>query len=110
SPLGVALAVLSLVLTMLALLLQNGIYLVVAWLHQSEATPTMSTVARRLLSRFGTLLRRPSSFLLIPYLMVVLPLAHIGIGSALTGWVTVPAFVSDELLKEPMHAVIYTAA
>lgn len=110
SPLGVTIAVVSLVLTLLALLVQNGIYLVVAWQRQSEVTPTPRGVVRTLLPRLGALLRRPSTLLLIPYLLVIVPLAHVGAGSALTGWVTIPAFVVDELLKEPLHAVLYTAA
>ena len=109
SPLGLGVAIVSLVLTVAALILQTGILLSVAWLRQSGVTPTAAAVTRQLLSRGSVLVRRADSLLLVPYLLLIVPLAHIGISSVLTSWVTVPAFVSDELLKEPLHAALYAA-
>lgn len=109
SPLGVGVAIVSLVLTVAALLAQTGIFLSVAWLRRSGTAPTAAAVFGQLRSRATALLRRADSLLMIPYLMLVVPLAHIGIGSVLTRGVAVPAFVTDELLKEPLHAALYTA-
>lgn len=109
SPLGVGVAIVSLALTVIALIAQTGVFLSVAWLRQSGVRPTAAAVSRQLLSQGSALVRRPDSLLLIPYLVLVVPLAHIGIGSMLTSWVTIPAFVSDELLKEPLHAALYVA-
>lgn len=110
SPLGVGVAVVSLTLTVTALIVQTGVFLSVAWLRQSGTTPTARAVTRQLLSRGSVLFRRADTLLLVPYLLLIVPLAHIGINSVLTSWVTVPAFVSDELIKEPLHAALYTAA
>ncbi|MGX1934243.1 glycerophosphodiester phosphodiesterase family protein [Microbacterium resistens] len=129
NPAGIALAVLSLVLVVVALLLQAALYAAVA-VHRLAAdgrAPVAGEAAettegdraerhdrsaeraglRLVRRRVAELLRRPSSLLLVPYLLLLVPLGQAGIGSVLTRWVAVPAFVSDELLKEPQNAAAY---
>ncbi|MFY9712967.1 MAG: glycerophosphodiester phosphodiesterase, partial [Microbacterium sp.] len=109
SPLGVGIAAVSLVLVVLALLGQTAVFVAVADLRRRDADLSARAVARRMRIRVAALLRRPSTLLLVPYLVLIVPLGHAGIGSILTQWVAIPAFVTDELMKTPLHAVLYTA-
>lgn len=125
SPLGLALAIVSLLLVVLAMLLQSALYAAVAVRRLDDADARSQAgqgapgdadgrapgrAALTLLrARIAALLRRPSSLLLIPYLVLLVPLGQAGIGSVLSRWVAIPAFVSDELLKEPRNALIYAA-
>lgn len=49
---------------------------------------------------------RPSSWLLILYLLVLLPLSGFGFTSALIRWVQVPNFITGELEKDPVFRVL----
>ncbi|MBS1673419.1 MAG: glycerophosphoryl diester phosphodiesterase membrane domain-containing protein [Actinobacteria bacterium] len=121
SPLGLGLAVLSLLLVVLALLMQLALYAAVAATRLDAVTssdPSDPSAADRrpfrsalalLRARITALIRKPTTLLLIPYLLLLVPLGQAGIGSVLSRWVAVPAFVSDELFKEPRTAVLYLA-
>ena len=108
SPLGVGIAGASLVLVVLALLGQTAVFVAVSDARRRDADPNAREIARRIGNRAAALLRRPSTLLLVPYLVLIVPLGHAGIGSVLTQWVAIPAFVTDELMKTPMHAALYT--
>lgn len=108
SPLGVGIAGASLVLVVLALLGQTAVFVAVSDARRRDAYPNARELARRIGIRAAALLRRPSTLLLVPYLVLIVPLGHAGIGSVLTQWVAIPAFVTDELMKTPMHAALYT--
>lgn len=107
SPIGVTIVVVSLLLTVLAALTQFAVFAVVARHRESGGEPGVRTVAAQLRQRLVALVRRPSTLVLIPYLILLLPLGHVGFGSVLTRWVSIPAFVSDELLKSPTTTAIY---
>lgn len=110
SPWGLGIVIASLVCAVIAIALQIMVFLVAANLRQAGITPGLRNITHAILSIANRLRRQPGTLMLIPYFVIVVPLAHIGVNSALTRWVAVPAFVSDELLKEPLHAVLYTAA
>ena len=110
SPLGVALAAASRALTFLARLVQAGSFRSAAVLQQAGKTVTARRIASQMMALVSRLGRRLDSLLLIPYLVVLVPLAHLGTNSVLTQWVAIPAFVSDELSKEPAHAALYYGA
>ncbi|MGX1696613.1 glycerophosphoryl diester phosphodiesterase membrane domain-containing protein [Microbacterium keratanolyticum] len=107
SPLGVTIVVVSLLLTVAAALTQLAVFAVVARHRESGGEPGVRTIAAQLRRRLIALARRPSALVLIPYLILLLPLGHVGFGSVLTRWVSIPAFVSDELLKSPSTTAIY---
>lgn len=108
SPAGISLAVGSLALTVIAITAQVAIFLIDAKLQQSGIPSSFSNIAKNLFSLGRRLSRRWDTLLLIPYFILLVPLAHVGVNSALAQWVSVPAFVSDELLKQPLHAALYT--
>ncbi|MEV4775251.1 glycerophosphodiester phosphodiesterase [Microbacterium sp. LWH12-1.2] len=108
SPLGVGIAVASLVLVVLTLLTQAAVFAVVADERRHGRLAVVGAIAHRIGARTLLLLRRPSTLLLVPYLVLIIPLGHAGIGSVLTQWVAIPAFVTDEVMKTPLHAVLYT--
>lgn len=107
SPLGVTIVVVSLLLTVAAALTQLAVFAVVARHREGGGEPGVRTIAAQLRQRLIALTRRPSTLVLIPYLILLLPLGHVGFGSVLTRWVSIPAFVSDELLKSPTTTAIY---
>lgn len=107
SPLGVTIVVVSLLLTVAAALTQLAVFAVVARHREGGGEPGVRTIAAQLRQRLIALARRPSTLVLIPYLILLLPLGHVGFGSVLTRWVSIPAFVSDELLKSPTTTAIY---
>ncbi|GAA5155302.1 glycerophosphodiester phosphodiesterase [Microbacterium pseudoresistens] len=107
SPAGLAIAITSLVLVAAALLAQAAIFAFIADARLRDGGFTARGVARRLGERLSDLLRRPSTLLLIPYLVLVVPLGQAGIGSVLTRWIAIPRFVTDEIVKTPMLAIAY---
>lgn len=107
NPLGVAIVVLSLLLTVFAVLTQLAIFAVVARGREDGTDLRTRAIVSHLSRRLLVLVRRPSTLVLIPYLVLLLPLGHIGFGSALTRWVSIPSFVSDELMKSPTTMAIY---
>ena len=60
-------------------------------------------------ARVARKLVRPSSVLLLPYLFVLLPLGGFGFLSVLSQTITVPSFISGELLKTTAGGIGYTA-
>ncbi len=105
-PGGVVL-VLAAIATMLALLAQAAVFVQVSADRAAGVVPHAASVLRRLRAVAGRLLHRPSTLMLLPYLLLVVPLGHAGIGSILTRWVAIPQFVTDELLKTPATAALY---
>lgn len=107
SPGGLLLSIVLVFLVVVALVAQTAVFLTAAQqrMHGGEYRPR--AIASYLGARLRALSRRPSSLLLIPYLLLVVPLGHIGVGSALTNWIAVPAFVADELQKSVAGAALY---
>lgn len=106
-PLAVVWLILAAVLTVIALLAQSAVFACVAGDRMLGARASAHSVTTRLLAVLRRLLRRPSTLLLVPYLVVIVPLGNVTTGSLLTRWVAVPQFVVDELLKEPSTAALY---
>lgn len=107
NPLGVTIVALSLLLTVLAALTQLAIFAIVAQRRGVERDALPREVIDQLWSRARRLLVKPSTLVLIPYLVLLVPLGHVGFGSVLTQWVSIPSFASDELLKSPLNTAIY---
>lgn len=107
SPLGLTVAVLAAIATVAALLLQAAIFIRVADDRKCGRTTTFRSTFDHVVQVGRRLLRKPSTLLLVPYLLLLIPLGRVGENSFLTRWVAVPAFVSDELLKEPSTAIAY---
>lgn len=76
--------------------------------HPEQLMPGPRELARALGVRIRAL-ARPSSLLLAPYLLLVAPLGHVALGSALTTWIAIPGFIGGELMKSPGTAVAYTS-
>jgi len=107
NPVGVSIVVLSLLMTVLAALAQLAIFALVAQHRNAGLERSPGQIAGRLLGRVAQLVRKPSTLVLIPYIVLLLPLGQVGFGSVLTRWVSIPTFASDELLKSPMNTAIY---
>lgn len=67
---------------------------------------TFRTVVRDVANTAQKLLR-PSSFPLFIYLFVIVPLSGFGFASTLSQGITVPTFISGELMKSPATATIW---
>jgi len=111
NPGSVALLVLLLLLAVAALVVQSAIVAIAADGQQDDPTGALPrpraialAVARRLRA-----LARPSTFLLLPYLLLLAPLGHVALGSVLTRWIAVPGFISGELTKSPGGTVAWIA-
>ena len=76
--------------------------------HPDQLMPTPRELARGLGARLRALVK-PSSLLLAPYLLVIAPLGHVALGSALTTWIAIPGFIGGELMKSTGTAIGYTA-
>jgi glycerophosphoryl diester phosphodiesterase len=109
NPGAALLLVLFLVLSVVALVLQAGIIAIAADLQQASPTGAVprpraigAAIARRLRA-----LGRPSTLLLLPYLLLLAPLGHAALGSLLTRWVAIPNFISGELMRSPAGSVLW---
>lgn len=109
SPGAIALLVLFLLLSVVALVVQAAIVAIAADRQQADAAGELPRpraialgVARRLRS-----LARPSTLLLLPYLLLLAPLGHAALGSVLTRWIAIPSFISGELMRSPAGAVLW---
>lgn len=100
----------ALILMVVALFSQTALFCRVALLRLTGRAVTARTVTSGLRARGRRLVRQPSTLLLIPYLLLLVPLGHVGISSVLTTWIAVPAFVSEELTRSPGGAVLYYGA
>lgn len=107
-PLAVALLVIAAVAVVLALLVQSAVFVRTAGDRMLGVEPRAASVLVRLGAVARRLVRRPSTLLLVPYLVLLVPLGHVSTGSLLTRWVAIPQFVTAELLKEPATAAMYT--
>lgn len=79
-------------------------------LQQIESTGRLRF--RGVFASLGRLLKkllRPSSIPLFLYLFLLLPISGLGFLSSLTQVIAVPNFVSGELLKDPLTAVLWNA-
>lgn len=85
-PGGVVL-VLAAIATMLALLAQAAVFVQVSADRAAGVVPHAASVLRRLRAVAGRLLHRPSTLMLLPYLLLVVPLGHAGMDrSSPAGW------------------------
>ncbi len=65
---------------------------------------------RSVLRRLGTTARKAWSWqglILAAYLLLLLPLSHVGVSSVLTSHIAIPKFVSGELMKTITGAILY---
>jgi len=107
SPGSIALLVLFLVLVLAALLVQAAITAVTADRQQETGElPRPRAIALGVARRLRAL-ARPSTLLLLPYLLLLAPLGHAALGSALTSWVAIPNFISGELMRSPSGAIAW---
>jgi len=109
SPGSIALVVLFLLLSVAALVVQSAIVAVAADGQQDDAArelPRPRTIALRVARRLRAL-ARPSTLLLLPYLLLLAPLGHAALGSVLTRWIAVPNFISGELLRSPSGTILW---
>ena len=112
SPVAVLVLVLIAIVAASAIAVQGLTMLTAARLqreHTEQLPPTARELARTLGARVRSL-ARPSTFLLAPYLLLIAPLGHVALGSALTTWIAIPGFIGGELMKSPGTAVAYTIA
>lgn len=110
SPASIALVAAVLLLAVLAIAGQQAVLAAAAGGQQRDPErrlPGPAAIARTLAARAARLARRPSTLLLVPYLLLLAPLGHAAIGSAVTSWVAVPSFVSGELLKSTGGTVLW---
>ena len=83
--------------------------LLVALEHTTEDRAPSARGLGRALARVFRKLAKPSSFPLITYLFLVLPLAGFGFASLLTQSISVPQFVTGELQKSTSGIIMNTA-
>ncbi|NNG19066.1 glycerophosphodiester phosphodiesterase [Naumannella sp. ID2617S] len=107
-PLALSVVLLAVLLFALCVLSEIVFIIALAELHQRGEQVSWGGL-RRLL---GPRLRRLASaelLLVVPYLLVLMPLGRLGagIGSDLTNWIRVPAFITGELAKTPVGVVIH---
>lgn len=103
--LGLTVAILLVSMLLVSWLLVLEFTAIVALLNRPDAT------SRELLGTIGGAARRavrPSSWLMLGYLLLVLPLSGFGFTSALIDGVQIPAFITGELQKTPLYAVVLT--
>ncbi|MBO9578583.1 MAG: glycerophosphoryl diester phosphodiesterase membrane domain-containing protein [Microbacteriaceae bacterium] len=110
-PGALALLIVFLLVSVAALVVQSVVIAVAADAQQSDAEgrmpgarPVLLGVARRLHA-----LARPSTLLLLPYLLLLAPLGHAALGSVLTRWIAVPGFISGELTKSAAGTAAWVA-
>ncbi|WP_152362814.1 glycerophosphoryl diester phosphodiesterase membrane domain-containing protein [Microlunatus speluncae] len=76
--------------------------------HQAGRSITPRQLLLRLRAT-GRKLLHPQGFLVVVYLLLVLPLGQFGLTATLTGKIGVPPFVSEELSKTPSGSLLYSA-
>lgn len=82
--------------------------IVIALRRSRHGMPLTAREVVKDLGRVARKLGRPSSFPLVVYLFVLLPLTGFGFTTALAQGITVPPFISGELMKEQTSAVAWT--
>jgi len=109
SPGSIALIVLFLLLSLAAIVVQTAIVAVAGDGQQHDAGGDIARpravvlgVARRLRA-----LARPSTLLLLPYLLLLAPLGHAALGSVLTRWIAIPNFISGELMRSTTGTILW---
>jgi glycerophosphoryl diester phosphodiesterase len=110
SPWAAAVLILIALVAATAIAVQSMTLLTAARLqreHPDQLMPAPRELGRGLGARLRAL-AKPSSLLLVPYLLIVAPLGHVALGSALTTWIAIPGFIGGELMKSPGTAVGYT--
>jgi len=109
SPGSIALLFLLLLLAVAALAAQSAIIVSAANGQQGDAerrVPSPGAIARAVGSRFRRL-ARPSTLVLLPYLLLLAPLGHVAVGSVITSWIAVPNFISGELMRSPSGTALW---
>jgi len=106
-PGSLALVILFLVLSLAAILIQTVIVAgAAAGQQDTGAMPRPRTIALGVARRLRAL-ARPSTLLLLPYLLLLAPLGHAALGSVLTRWIAIPNFISGELMRSPIGMVVW---
>ncbi|MFC4335798.1 glycerophosphoryl diester phosphodiesterase membrane domain-containing protein [Salininema proteolyticum] len=86
--------------------LELALLATMAHMYFEARAVTVRGVLRAVWGRLPKLYGRQGPLLLL-YMVLVLPLSHIGVASDLTSSITVPRFVSDELQKTAGGTVLY---
>ncbi len=90
------------------LYLEIAVLLVVAHRHQRGERVTLRAVVRDAVGPAGSRrLRHPSTVLLIPYLLLVVPVGNVGLGLVLSQAVRIPDLVRGEVLSTVGGAIAY---
>ena len=101
------------IVTLIALLLyvELAVLVAVARRHQSGQPVTVRSVARDVVGPAGSRRwRHPSTLLLVPYLVLVVPLGNLGLGLVLSQAVRVPDLVRSEVLSTAAGTIGYLVA
>jgi len=109
SPGAVLLLVLFLLLSVVALVVQSAIVAIAADGQQASSTaavPRPRVIAVAAMRRLRAL-ARPSTLLLLPYLLLLAPLGHAALGSVLTRWIAIPNFISGELTRSTTGTIVW---
>ena len=99
--------------TLIALLLyvELAVLVAVARRHQSGQPVTVRSVARDVVGPAGSRRwRHPSTLLLVPYLVLVVPLGNLGLGLVLSQAVRVPDLLRGEVLSTVAGTIGYLVA
>lgn len=107
TPLSAGLIAAIVVIAFLVLSMQF-IVLVVAAQRAMGGRRLLSGEAARQVARVARKLVRPSGLVLLPYLFLLLPLGGIGFLSVLSQAITIPSFISGELVKTAAGLVGYS--
>lgn len=109
SPLALLVLLLLAVVATAFVLVEISVFSIVGHLCLRGEAPSV----RAILQGLGALLRRVASWqalLFAGYALLVLPLAHLGVGATITSHIAIPAFISGELTKTTAGAWIYALA
>ncbi len=75
--------------------------------HQAGDSTSFRLVLRQVWGTIRKMLH-PQGLLIVLYLLLLLPLGHLGLSSTLTKQIGVPPFVSEELQKSTTSSLLYT--
>ncbi|WP_104086747.1 glycerophosphoryl diester phosphodiesterase membrane domain-containing protein [Arthrobacter sp. GMC3] len=106
NPLSLLALILVILLATFFALLEICVFTVIVQLCFHGESPSISPVLRGL----GRIGRRAMSWQIIlfaGYALLVIPLSHIGVGSALTSHIAIPKFVSGEITKTLPGSIAY---
>lgn len=108
NPLALVMLVVLALLAIIAIYFELGFFFLVtqAFLHKEPVVA--KTIMTKLLKRVGAFLSFQLLFFLV-YLVLLLPLASIGVQSMLTDSLRLPYFIADELFKSTSGTLLYVS-